>query len=60
MPGMREGRFGVLVNISSGVGLEGRKSMGAYAPAKARLMISEDLVLCFVSTFLNQAIDWGT
>ena len=32
---MRERRFGVIVNISSGASLEGRESMGAYAAAKA-------------------------
>lgn len=37
VPGMRERRFGVVVNMSSGAGLEGRESMGAYAPAKAAL-----------------------
>jgi NAD(P)-dependent dehydrogenase (short-subunit alcohol dehydrogenase family) len=34
---MRKRRFGIVVNISSGAGLEGRESMGAYAPAKAAL-----------------------
>ena len=37
VPRMRERRFGVVVNMSSGAGLEGRESMGAYAPAKAAL-----------------------
>ncbi|CAG8175577.1 unnamed protein product [Penicillium salamii] len=37
VPGMRERRFGVVVNISSGAGLEGRESMGAYAAAKAAM-----------------------
>lgn len=37
VPGMRERRFGVVVNISSGAGLEGRESMGAYASAKAAM-----------------------
>lgn len=37
VPGMRERRFGVVVNMSSGAGLEGRESMGAYAAAKAAL-----------------------
>ncbi|CAG7917608.1 unnamed protein product [Penicillium olsonii] len=37
VPGMRERRFGVVVNISSGAGLEGRESMGAYAAGKAAL-----------------------
>ena len=32
---MRERRFGVVVNMSSGAALEGRESMGAYAGAKA-------------------------
>ena len=32
---MRERRFGIVVNISSGASLEGRESMGAYAAAKA-------------------------
>lgn len=37
LPGMRERRFGVVVNVSSGAGLEGRESMGAYAAAKAAM-----------------------
>ncbi|KAK3945211.1 hypothetical protein QBC46DRAFT_433354 [Diplogelasinospora grovesii] len=37
LPHMRARRFGVIVNISSGAGLEGRESMGAYAAAKAAL-----------------------
>ena len=37
LKGMRERRFGVVVNISSGAGLEGREGMGAYASAKAAL-----------------------
>lgn len=37
VPNMRKRRFGVVVNVSSGAGLEGRESMGAYAPAKAAL-----------------------
>lgn len=37
LPGMRKRRFGVVVNISSGAGLEGRESMGAYAAAKAAM-----------------------
>lgn len=34
---MRRRRFGVIVNVSSGLGLEGRESMGAYAAAKSAL-----------------------
>ncbi|KAK1984973.1 hypothetical protein LZ30DRAFT_709822 [Colletotrichum cereale] len=34
-PFMRERKTGVIVNISSGAGLEGRESMGIYAAAKA-------------------------
>ncbi|KAK9367584.1 hypothetical protein V1509DRAFT_626396 [Lipomyces kononenkoae] len=37
VPYMRKRRFGVIVNISSGAGLEGRESFGGYAPAKAAL-----------------------
>ena len=37
LPYMRNRRFGVIVNISSGAGLEGRPSMGIYAAAKAAL-----------------------
>ncbi|KAJ5978746.1 hypothetical protein N7501_002088 [Penicillium viridicatum] len=37
VPRMRERRFGVVVNVSSGAGLEGRESMGAYAAAKAAM-----------------------
>jgi len=37
LPGMRRRRFGIVVNISSGAGLEGRESMGGYAAAKAAL-----------------------
>jgi NAD(P)-dependent dehydrogenase (short-subunit alcohol dehydrogenase family) len=37
VPHMRKQRFGIVVNMSSGAGLEGRESMGAYAPAKAAL-----------------------
>ncbi|KFZ03796.1 hypothetical protein V502_10652, partial [Pseudogymnoascus sp. VKM F-4520 (FW-2644)] len=34
---MRKRRFGIVVNMSSGAGIEGRESMGAYAPGKAAL-----------------------
>lgn len=37
VPRMRERRFGVVVNISSGAALDGRDSMGGYAAAKAAL-----------------------
>ncbi|KAK9323708.1 hypothetical protein V1517DRAFT_89318 [Lipomyces orientalis] len=37
VPYMRMRRFGIVVNMSSGAGLEGRESMGAYAAAKAAL-----------------------
>lgn len=37
LPYVRKRRFGVIVNISSGAGLEGRESMGVYAAAKAAL-----------------------
>lgn len=37
LPGMRARRFGVIVNMSSGAGLEGRESMAAYAAAKAAM-----------------------
>lgn len=37
LPYMRQRRFGVILNISSGAALEGRESMGAYAGAKAAL-----------------------
>ncbi|KXG48745.1 Short-chain dehydrogenase/reductase SDR [Penicillium griseofulvum] len=37
VPGMRERRFGIVVNVSSGAGLEGRERMGAYAAAKAAM-----------------------
>lgn len=37
VPGIRERRFAVVANVSSGAGLEGRESMGAYAAAKAAL-----------------------
>lgn len=37
LPGMRQRRFGVIVNISSGAALDGNGSMGAYAAAKAAL-----------------------
>ncbi|KAI1211615.1 putative short-chain oxidoreductase [Annulohypoxylon truncatum] len=37
IPHMRERKYGVIVNISSGAGLEGRDSMGGYAGAKAAL-----------------------
>ncbi|OHE91574.1 retinol dehydrogenase 8 [Colletotrichum orchidophilum] len=36
-PFMRERRSGIIVNISSGAGLEGRESMGIYAAAKAAM-----------------------
>ncbi|KAI3536461.1 retinol dehydrogenase 8 [Colletotrichum abscissum] len=36
-PLMRERGSGVIVNISSGAGLEGRESMGVYAAAKAAM-----------------------
>ncbi|KAH8837739.1 hypothetical protein MCOR27_003967 [Pyricularia oryzae] len=37
LPHMRRRRFGVVVNVSSGAGLEGRESMGVYAGAKAAM-----------------------
>ncbi|KAK4225211.1 hypothetical protein QBC38DRAFT_269236 [Podospora fimiseda] len=37
LPYMRSRRRGMVVNISSGAGLEGRESMGGYAAAKAAL-----------------------
>ncbi len=37
VPGMRQRRFGVVVNVSSGAGLEARESMGGYGAAKAAL-----------------------
>lgn len=54
VPGMRERRFGVVVNMSSGAGLEGRESMGAYAPAKAALDGKRRIDLYSGSNFLNQ------
>lgn len=35
--GMRQRRFGVVVNVSSGAALGGRESMGAYAAGKAAM-----------------------
>jgi short-subunit dehydrogenase len=35
LPHMRKRRFGIIANMSSGAALEGRESMGAYAPAKS-------------------------
>ncbi|KAL2148864.1 hypothetical protein VTH82DRAFT_1550 [Thermothelomyces myriococcoides] len=37
LPYMRQRRFGVIVNMSSGAALEGRDSMSVYAAAKAAL-----------------------
>lgn len=37
LPYMRERRYGVIVNMSSGASLEGTFTMGAYAGAKAGL-----------------------
>jgi NAD(P)-dependent dehydrogenase (short-subunit alcohol dehydrogenase family) len=37
VPGMRQRRFGIVVGISSGAGLEARESMAAYGAAKAAL-----------------------
>ncbi|KAK9238765.1 hypothetical protein V1525DRAFT_387154 [Lipomyces kononenkoae] len=37
VPYMRRRRFGVVVNMSSGAGLEGRESLGIYASGKAAL-----------------------
>jgi short-subunit dehydrogenase len=37
MPYMRQRRSGVVVNMSSGAGLEGNESMGGYAATKAAL-----------------------
>lgn len=37
LPYMRKRRFGVVVNMSSGAGLEGFESTGGYAAAKAAL-----------------------
>ena len=35
VPGMRERRFGAVLNISSRAGLDGGEGLGAYAAAKA-------------------------
>ena len=37
LPHMRKRRFGIIANMSSGVALEGRDTMGPYAGAKAGL-----------------------
>lgn len=37
LPGMRQRRFGVIVNVSSGAALDSNPSMGIYAAAKAAL-----------------------
>jgi short-subunit dehydrogenase len=37
LPGMRQRRFGVIANISSGAALDGNPSMGGYAGVKAGL-----------------------
>lgn len=37
VPRMRQRRFGIIVNISSGAALDGRDGMGGYAAAKAAL-----------------------
>ncbi|KAJ5094520.1 Short-chain dehydrogenase/reductase SDR [Penicillium angulare] len=51
LPGMREQRFGVIVNISSGAALDGNGSMGAYAAAKAALDASTRVLAKEVSSF---------
>ncbi|KAJ5266733.1 hypothetical protein N7478_009541 [Penicillium angulare] len=51
LPGMRERRFGVIVNISSGAALDGNGSMGAYAAAKAALDASTRVLAKEVSSF---------
>lgn len=37
LPYMRKRRFGVVVNMSSGAGLEGRECMGGYGAVKAAM-----------------------
>ncbi|OBT64783.1 hypothetical protein VE03_06478 [Pseudogymnoascus sp. 23342-1-I1] len=48
---MRIRRFGIVVNMSSGAGLEGRETMGAYAPAKAALDSVSKILAKEVSEF---------
>ncbi|KAJ5920834.1 Short-chain dehydrogenase/reductase SDR [Penicillium verhagenii] len=51
LPSMRQRRFGVIVNISSGASLDGNASMGAYAAAKAALDASTRVLAKEVSSF---------
>ena len=56
IPWMRKRRFGVIVNVSSGAALEGRESMGGYAPAKAALDGAYPLDLLFFDTMRNRVV----
>ncbi|KAF3386942.1 Fatty acyl-CoA reductase [Penicillium rolfsii] len=51
VPRMRERRFGIIVNISSGAALDGRDSMGGYAAAKAALDASTRVLAKEVAPF---------
>ena len=44
VPGMRERRFGVVVNMSSGAGLEGREVWVLMRRLRRRLMVSDEVV----------------
>ncbi|KAJ6092764.1 Short-chain dehydrogenase/reductase SDR [Penicillium sp. IBT 16267x] len=51
LPGMRQRRAGIIVNISSGAALDGYGGMGAYAAAKAALDASTRVLAKEVASF---------
>jgi NAD(P)-dependent dehydrogenase (short-subunit alcohol dehydrogenase family) len=57
VPYMRKRRSGIVVNVSSGAGLEGRETMGPYAAAKAAMDGELVSLLCRGSNPLNPPAD---
>lgn len=49
LPHMRQRRFGIIVNISTGASLEGRESMGIYSASKAAFDGTNVLLLAIPS-----------
>ncbi|KAL8973929.1 MAG: hypothetical protein Q9197_001840 [Variospora fuerteventurae] len=56
LPHMRERRFGVIVNFSSGAALDGNPTMGAYAGAKAGLDATTKILAKEVAAFNIRAL----
>ena len=59
LPGMRERRFGTVVNFSSGAALDGNPTMGAYAGAKGGMDgMFVFIPLFFVCFYFDLGLGW--